>query len=108
MNIIIQKHTSEIQALCKKYGVIRLELFGSAARGDFDGNSSDIDLIASFEKRNEPGYADRYYDFAEALETLFGRKVDLMTPGAILNRCFAEKIKRESLPIYVSKDHQAA
>lgn len=108
MQSIITNHTDEISGLCRKYGVVRLDVFGSAARNDFDPVSSDIDLIASFARTNEPGCADRYLDFAESLEALFGRKVDLLTPGAIRNRRFAETIKRESVPIYESKGDQAA
>ena len=32
---LIEQHRTEIEALCRKYGVKRLDLFGSAARGDF-------------------------------------------------------------------------
>jgi uncharacterized protein len=108
MQTDIINHTDKISGLCRKYGVVRLDVFGSAARNDFDPVSSDIDLIASFARTNEPGYADRYLDFAESLEALFGRKVDLLTPGAIRNPRFAETIKRESVLIYESKDDQAA
>lgn len=108
MQPIILNHADEISGLCRKFGVVRLDVFGSAARSDFDPISSDIDLIALFTGTSEPGYADRYLDFAESLEALFGRKVDLLTPGAIRNPRFAETIKRESVPIYESKDDQAA
>lgn len=108
MQSLITNLADKISGLCRKFGVVRLEVFGSAARNDFDSVSSDIDLIASFAKTSEPGYADRYLDFAESLEALFERKVDLLTPGAIRNRRFAEKIKRESVLIYESKGDQAA
>lgn len=108
MQSMITNHTEKISGLCRKFGVVRLDVFGSAARNDFDPASSDIDLIASFARTNEPGYADRYLDFAESLEALFGRKVDLLTPGALRNCRFAETIKHESVPIYESKGDQAA
>ncbi len=108
MQSILLSHADKISSLCRKFGVARLDVFGSAARSDFDPISSDIDLIASFTNTSEPGYADRYLDFAESLEALFGCKVDLLTPGAIRNQRFAETIKRESVPIYESKDDQAA
>lgn len=104
----IMIHIDQIARLCRKYGVVRLDVFGSAARGDFNPAASDVDLVASFARTSEPGYADRYLDFAESLEALFGRKVDLLTPGAIRNPRFAEAIKRESVPIYESKGDQAA
>jgi predicted nucleotidyltransferase len=108
MQTDIINHADKISGLCRKFGVVRLDVFGSAARSDFDPVSSDIDLVAYFARTSEPGYADRYLDFAESLEALFGRKVDLLTPGAIRNPRLAETIKRESVPIYESKDHQAA
>ena len=108
MHQIITNHTREICRLCRQYGVTRLEAFGSAVRNDFNPASSDIDLVANFSRTREPGYANRYLDFVESLESLFGRKVDLLTPGAIRNATFAETIKRESIPIYESKGDQAA
>jgi len=104
----ITKHAGEIGELCQKYGVIRLHAFGSAVRDDFSPDSSDIDLIASFAKTKEAGYADRYLDFAESLEGIFGRRVDLLTPGALHNSRFHESVSRESVLIYESKNAQAA
>jgi uncharacterized protein len=104
----IVNHIDEIAALCRKYGVVRLVVFGSAVRGDFNLATSDIDLVASFERTRESGYANRYLDFAESLEALFGRKVDILTPGAIRNPRFAETIKREAVSIYESQGDQAA
>jgi hypothetical protein len=98
----------EISALCRKHGVARLDVFGSAASGDFDPARSDIDLIAVFSSTREPGYADRYLDFAEALEQLFGRNVDLITPGSIRNPRFAETVAKQAVTIYESEKHQAA
>ncbi len=102
------EHSREIANLCRKYRVKRLEAFGSAVRGDFESSSSDVDLVADFSATREPGYADRYLDFAESLEILFGRKVDLLTPGSIRSPRFAETIRREAFTLYESKEHQAA
>jgi predicted nucleotidyltransferase len=108
MNAILTDHTREIADLCRKHQVLRLEVFGSILRSDFDPSSSDVDLIAEFSSPRESGYADRYMDFVQSLEAIFGRKVDLLTPGAIHNPRFAEAIKRDALPIYEAKEHQAA
>ena len=77
---------AELQDLCRRFGVRRLDLFGSAARGDFDPALSDLDFLVEFEP-NEPGALSlaTYFDFRDALETLFGRRVDLVEPGAIRN-----------------------
>ena len=106
MQHILPKYKDKISELCRKFGVVRLEIFGSVARNDFNPDSSDIDLVASFSNTRAPGYADRYLDFAQSLEELLGRKVDLITPRSIRNRHFAEVIKREAIPVYESSTNQ--
>jgi len=105
---IISRHLPEIAEICRQHGVIRLDVFGSAATGKFDPARSDIALLAVFSATREPGYADRYLDLASALGRLFGRHVDLMTPGSIRNPRFAEMIRKQSVTIYESTKHQAA
>jgi predicted nucleotidyltransferase len=82
----------EITALCREYGVLRLDVFGSAAKGTFDPETSDLDFVASFANRKNLDYADRYLDFADALEALFGRPVDLITEQGIKNPYFREEV----------------
>ncbi len=101
-------NADRIHALCRKFGILRLAAFGSALRRDFDPAASDIDLFAVFSSTREPGYADRYLDFAEALEALFGRRVDLLTPGALRNHRLAESIRRDAVTLYDATEHQAA
>lgn len=108
MTAIVSEHLPEIAKLCVRYGVTRLEVFGSAASGKFDPGRSDIDLLADFSATREPGYADRYLDFADALERLLGRHVDLVTQRSIRNPRFAEMIRKQSVNIYESAEHQAA
>ena len=108
MNSVLHDHTREIADLCGKYKVLRLEAFGSVVRPDFDPSSSDVDLLAVFSATREPGYADRYMDFAQSLEVLFGRKVDLLTPGSIRNLRFAKAIKQQAVTLYDARKHQAA
>jgi uncharacterized protein len=99
--------SEEIAALCQRFGVRKLKVFGSAATGDFDETSSDIDLIADFADRS-PGYARRYLAFAEALEALFGRPVDLLTNQPIENPYFRDSVDRTRITIYASPDREAA
>ena len=82
------KHEA-IAALCRQYGVLRPDVFGSAAKGTFDPETSDLDFVASFADRAVPGYFDRYFGFIESLEALFGRAVDLVTYNAISNPYFS-------------------
>ncbi len=83
----------EVRALCRRFGVRRLDLFGSAARDDFDPERSDLDFLVEFEPEARPGsYFESYFDFKEALEALFGRSVDLVEPSAIRNPYLKESI----------------
>jgi predicted nucleotidyltransferase len=78
---LIAERRSEIAALCRRFGVRRLAVFGSAARGDFDPARSDIDLLVEF-AAEEDNFA-RVVDFKEALEALLARRVDLVDRKAI-------------------------
>jgi len=73
----ILEHREDIADLCRRYGVIRLEVFGSAARGtDFDADRSDIDFMIDLGERSLTLTA--YLDLKDELEALFGRSVDLI------------------------------
>ena len=74
-----------VAALCRAQGVNQLEVFGSAADGRFDSHSSDYDFIVRFAARTERSLARRYVEFAEGLEGLLGRPVDLMIDHPIEN-----------------------
>ncbi len=72
-----------LAGLCRRYGVARLEVFGSAARAvDFDPEHSDVDLLVTFTSAVDHDFAS-FADFGQALETLFGRKVDLVERPAV-------------------------
>src|ERR1035437_7839070 len=85
---IIEQHREEIATLCQRYGVNRLELFGSAARGDFDPNASDLDFMVEFDNHGWKGSSDRYFGFLHALQDLFGRHVDVVERAAVENSLF--------------------
>jgi uncharacterized protein len=73
-----------LAAICRRYGVARLEVFGSAVRGGagFDPNRSDADFLVTF----EPAFRNdlvAFSDLKDALEELLGRSVDLVDREAI-------------------------
>lgn len=73
---------AELASLCKKFGVVRLSLFGSILRSDFDTAHSDVDVLVEF----APGARKSLFKLLEmeaALSQLFGRKVDLNTAGSL-------------------------
>lgn len=48
MTELIESKRSELQVLCERYRVVRLALFGSALREDFDSGESDLDFVVKF------------------------------------------------------------
>ena len=70
----------ELEALCRRWKVRRLSLFGSVLRDDF-GPDSDIDVLVEFEPDARIGFFG-LARMQRELEALFGgRSVDLLTPG---------------------------
>jgi predicted nucleotidyltransferase len=83
MHAEIANRRDALTALCRRFGVVRLEVFGSSARGaDFDATRSDADFLVTFAPNRRDDLA-AFLDFEEALEALLGRKVDLVEREAI-------------------------
>lgn len=104
---LVADNLDKIAALCRQYRIQKLELFGSATGEAWDSDTSDIDFIADLGDY-EVGVADRYLDFAHALEALFGRRVDLLTPPMITNPYFRQAVNEQRVTIYEAGDRKAA
>ena len=91
-------YRSRLTALCQSLSVRRLELVGSAAREDFRPESSDIDVMIEFEGNH--ALFDRYFDLKYGLESIFGRKVDVIQRGAIHNPYLRASIEQDRIAIY--------
>lgn len=65
---------------CRRWKVIRLEIFGSALRDDF-GPSSDVDFLYTFAEDARWGW--EFMNAWDELEQLVGRKVDLVSRKAV-------------------------
>ena len=85
MTRVLEGHRPELVELCRKYRVRRLDVFGSAARGDFNEHSSDVDLLVEFDDMPHADRADAYLGFLMAGEALLRRRVDLVELGAVRN-----------------------
>ena len=75
---VIQLLRDSRDYLRAEYGVSRIGLFGSVARGEAD-ESSDVDIIVEFERP----VGLQFVELADYLEGLLGRDVDLLTPAGI-------------------------
>lgn len=95
-------HRAEIEHLCRRFGVRRLDLFGSAATGRYRPRESDLDFLVEFEPQPPGGYADAYFGLRESLGALFGRPVDLVVASAIRNPYFREAVERTKVLLYAA------
>ncbi len=95
------RHQEAIAALCQSHGVVRLEVFGSAANGRFDPARSDVDLIASFAPEAQALIGQHYFELAEGLEKLLGCRVDLLTDQPIRNPYLRATVNASRRDLYV-------
>ena len=100
MNDLIDQHRKEVEALCQRYGVKSLALFGSAARGELLPDS-DVDLLIEFKPDSPVGLLD-YQDIQNELEAIFGRPVDLASKGILRNPYRRRTILRDLRTLYVA------
>ena len=105
---IIEQNKPALAELCRRFQVRRLDLFGSAATGAFAADTSDLDFVVSFVDTTLGIYADRYLDFAEALERLFQCRVDLLTERSIRNPDFSQAIEATRQPVYGNSSQETA
>jgi uncharacterized protein len=79
----IAEKREALAEICRRFGVERLEVFGSAARGsDFHRDRSDADFLVTFKPTSASNLA-AFADLKDALERLLGRPVDLVERAAI-------------------------
>lgn len=98
---LIELNMDKIVALCKKYKVNKLWVFGSILTDRFN-DDSDVDLSVRFDKDRIPllEYADNYLDFLEDLKKLFSRDVDLITEDSVTNPFFIKELNATKQQIY--------
>lgn len=96
---LIENNIQKIVALCKKYKVNRLFVFGSILTDRFN-DDSDVDLLVSFNQAEVSDYFDNYFDFKYSLEELFGRDVDLLEEQAIKNPYLKKNVDATKALIY--------
>ena len=99
---LIESRRDGLADLCWRLGVRRLELFGSAAPGDFDPAGSDLDFLAEFAPGSARRALDSYFMLKEALEALFGHPVDLVMPDAVANSYVRADIERSHVTPYAA------
>ncbi len=107
--MIIAQRTA-IAALCRRFRVERLEMFGSATRADFDPERSDVDFLVRFPADYDFGpWMSRLQQFEEELAALFQLPVDVVLESALRNPWFRREAEKTRALIYdASQDTQVA
>ncbi len=100
----LSRHREALRAICERHGIARLELFGSAVRGDLRPDS-DLDFLATFQAGREPGFAG--LDAIEGeLGRALGRPVDLIARRSIedsANPIRRRQILGEAVPVFAAR-----
>jgi predicted nucleotidyltransferase len=103
MITLIESKRAILLDLCCRFGVRRLELFGSAATGAFDPAQSDLDFLVEFLPEQQLGpWLRHYFEFQSELAQLFGRPVDLVLSGAVRNPYFRRELDRTRTVLYAA------
>ncbi len=100
MHRLIEEKRQELERVCRHRRVHRIELFGSAARPDFDPAHSDLDFLVTFQELDLDQYADAYFGLLEDLQALFHRPVDLVVASAIQNPYFRQAVESTRQLVY--------
>ena len=102
MTHVLEGHPSGLVDLCRKYRVRRLDVFGSAARSDFNEDSGDVDLLVEFDDMPYADRADAYLGFLTAVEALLRRGVDLVELGAVRSPYLRRGIEQSREFVYAA------
>ena len=76
-------------------------MFGSVVSGHMH-EKSDLDFIVRFESTLPAGAFDRFMGLKEALELLYGRRVDLLTLKPFRNPVFQAEVDQSKTLLYAA------
>jgi predicted nucleotidyltransferase len=102
MNGVLEDKREALGRICARYGVIRLDAFGSALRDDFKPDESDLDLLVEFAPMEPYARVDAYFGMLDELRVLLNRKIDLVMVGAVKNPYIAREIERTKQFLYAT------
>jgi predicted nucleotidyltransferase len=99
---VLQTKRDEIAAACARYGVARLEAFGSALRDDYRPEESDLDLLVDFAPMDPYARVDAYFGLLGELRLLLQARIDLVMVGAVRNPYIARSVERTKWLLYAA------
>lgn len=87
-----------LREICSRYGVSRLDVFGSVSRGE-DTPDSDIDVLYDLAPESRLGWdIDK---LADELSELIGRPVDLVSRNSLHER-LRDEVLAQARPLYAA------
>jgi predicted nucleotidyltransferase len=101
MNKVLSDKLDDLRLLCQAYSVRTMYAFGSVCTDTFN-DSSDIDLLISFNNLSIEQYTDNYFDLHYKLQDLFNREIDLLTESSLSNPYFIKGIEQTKQLIYAA------
>lgn len=99
---VLESKQRAIAQACRRFGVARMYVFGSAVRDDFAPRTSDIDLLVEFAEMSPFELVDAYFDLLAELRRILGAPVDLVMADAVKNRYIAADIERTRQLLYAA------
>jgi hypothetical protein len=96
----LSAHRAGIDALCHRFHVRRLDVFGSAARGSDFTPTSDIDFLVEFEPDHGTPALGEFLGLRDALAALLEREVDLTMASALRNPFLRNSIERSRVAVH--------
>jgi predicted nucleotidyltransferase len=102
MVAVLEDKRSAIAQACVRFGVVRLDVFGSALRDDFRPGDSDVDLLVDFGAAAPHELVDAYYGLLDELRAVLAVEVDLVMVDAVKNRFIAADIERTKQVLYAA------
>jgi hypothetical protein len=97
---ITDRMAQGLRAFCVKWRVRELAVFGSAVREDF-APESDVDVLVAFEE-GAPWSSWEWPDMTDELESIFGRRVDLVDAGGLRNPFFRNEVLNTRRVLYAA------
>lgn len=102
MQPFLLEKRNEIAAICRRHYVSQMDVFGSAARDDFDPARSDVDLLVDFDAVPFERYADNKLDLEEDLVRLLHCDVDLIVSRYVRNPVFLSQLNSDRQLLYAA------
>ncbi len=98
----VAENLDRIAEACRRHGVRRLFLIGSALSDRFDPSRSDVDFVVDFGPRERKGFHDVYFLLLADLESILGRHVDLIEASALRNPYMIASVNRTKRMLYAA------